>query len=290
MDDLPLLVDGDWLQARLDDPNLRLLDATTHLKFPGPDEVILTPGRESYEREHIPGAVFADLLGDLADPDAPLPITVPPSDLFAERIGALGVGEGTYVVVYDQFDASRGPEYYQFWAPRLWWHLRLEGFDRVAVLDGGLGLWKQEGRPVTGEPSPGYPPATFVPRRRPELLVSTDEVAAAIDDPDTVTINALSPEAYEAARVPGSDNVFFGWLVDPQTGRFKPVEELRAAFEGTGALDPGKRPVTYCGGGIAATVAALALARLGREDVAVYDGSMTAWTADGSRPVESGSR
>ena len=290
MSDLPLVVDGAWLEERLDDPRLRILDATTHLRFPADGSVELRPGRESYEREHIPDALFADLMGDLADPDAPLPITVPDAGRFAAAMGALGVGDGTYVVVYDQFDASRGPEYYQFWAPRLWWHLRLEGFDRVAVLDGGLGLWKQEGRPVTGEPSPGYPPATFVPRRRPELLVSTDEVAAAIDDPDTVTINALSPEAYEAARVPGSDNVFFGWLVDPQTGRFKPVEELRAAFEGTGALDPGKRPVTYCGGGIAATVAALALARLGREDVAVYDGSMTAWTADGSRPVESGSR
>src|SRR5690606_22995374 len=77
MDDLPLIVDGDWLQARLDDPKLRLLDATTHLKFPGPDQVELKPGRDSYEREHTPGAVFADLLEDLADPDAPLPITVP---------------------------------------------------------------------------------------------------------------------------------------------------------------------------------------------------------------------
>jgi thiosulfate/3-mercaptopyruvate sulfurtransferase len=288
MSDLPLVVDGAWLQERLDDPRLRLLDATTHLTFSTDGGVELRRGRESYEREHIPGALFADLMGDLADPDAPLPITVPDSERFAAAMSALGVGEGTYVVVYDQFDAARGPEHYQFWAPRLWWHLRLEGFDDVAVLDGGLGAWKAEGRPVTDAPSPGYPPADFRAARRPELLASTDAVQAAIDDPDTVLINALSPEAYAAAHIPSSHNVFFGTLVDPQTGRFRDPEATRAAFAQLGALDPERRPVTYCGGGIAASVAALALARLGREDVAVYDGSMTAWTADPDRPVETG--
>jgi len=283
-----MIVDGAWLAERLDDARLRLLDATTHLRFETDGGVELRPGRESYEREHIPGAVFADLMGDLADPDAPLPLTVPSSERFAAAMGALGVGEGTYVVVYDQFDAARGPEYYQFWAPRLWWHLRLEGFDDVAVLDGGLGAWKAEGRPVTDAPSPGYPPTEFVATRRPELLASTEAVQAAIGDRDTVLINALSPESYAAARIPSSHNVFFGMLVDPQTGRFRDPEATRAAFEQVGALDPERRPVTYCGGGIAASVAALALARLGREDVAVYDGSMTAWTADPERPVESG--
>jgi thiosulfate/3-mercaptopyruvate sulfurtransferase len=288
MTELPTVVDGAWLQERLDDPRLRLLDATTHLRFPSEGGVELTPGRESYAREHIPGAVFADLMGDLADPDAGLPFMAPASERFAQQIGALGVGPDTYVVVYDQFDASRGPENYQFWAPRLWWHLRLEGFDAVAVLDGGLGAWKSEGRPVTDALSPGYPPADFAAARRPHLVVSTEEVQAAIGDPDTVLINALSPQAFAAGRIPDSHNVFFGTLVDPATGRFRDPEATRAAFEDLGALDPSRRPVTYCGGGIAATVAALALARLGRDDVAVYDGSMNAWTADPARPVETG--
>jgi thiosulfate/3-mercaptopyruvate sulfurtransferase len=288
MSDLPMVVDGEWLQERLDDPRLRLLDATTHLRFPSDGGVELAPGRESYAREHIPGAVFADLMGDLADPDAGLPFTVPASERFARQIGALGVGPGTYVVVYDQFDASLSPENYQFWAPRLWWHLRLEGFDDVAVLDGGLGAWKGEGRPVTDAPSPGYPPAEFAAARRPGLVASTEEVEAATDDPGTVLINALSPQAFAAGRIPGSHNVPFATLVDPATGRFRDPQATRAAFEQLGALDPDRRPVTYCGGGIAASVAALALARLGREDVAVYDGSMNAWTAHPARPVETG--
>lgn len=288
MSDLPLVVDGAWLQARLDDPQLRILDATTHLRLPtGDGEVTLTPGRESHEREHLPGAVFADLMGDLADPDAPRPITVPSSERFAQRMGALGVGEGTYVVVYDQYDSTRGPENYQFWAPRLWWHLRLEGFDAVAVLDGGLGGWKAEGRPTTSAVVP-HPPATFVARRRPELLVGAADVERAIDDDATVLINALPPASYAAARIPGSENVSFALLVDPETGRWRSPEEIRPHFEAIGALDPERRPVTYCGGGIAASVAALALARVGRDDTAVYDGSMTEWTSDPARPVASG--
>jgi thiosulfate/3-mercaptopyruvate sulfurtransferase len=288
MSELPIVVGGAWLQERLEDPRLRLLDATTHLRFPTDGGIELRPGRDSYEREHIPGAVFADLMGDLADPDAPQPITVPSPDRFAAAMGALGVGPDTYVVVYDQFDASRGPEHYQLWAPRLWWHLRLEGFDAVAVLDGGLGAWKSEGRPVTDAPSRPYPRADFVARRRPHLLASTADVQEGVDDPGTVLINALSPEAFAAGRIPSSRNVPFATLVDPQTGRFRDPDATRAAFADLGALDVDRRAVTYCGGGIAATVAALALARLGREDVAVYDGSMTAWTADPDRPVEAG--
>jgi thiosulfate/3-mercaptopyruvate sulfurtransferase len=286
-EDLPHVVDGAWLEARLDDPRLRILDATAHLRLPADGSVELRPGHESYAREHIPGAVFADLLGDLADTDAPLPFTVPESERFAQRMGELGVGEGTYVVVYDQFDPARDPENYQLWAPRLWWHLRLEGFDDVAVLDGGLGAWKAEGRPVTSEVS-SYPPAEFRAQRRPELLADTDEVAAGISDDDVVIINALAPETYAAARIPRSHNVSFTLIVDPKTGRMRPEDELREHFEKTGALHRHRRAITYCGGGIAACVGALALARLGREDVAVYDGSMNAWTADPSRPVEKG--
>lgn len=286
-EDLPLVVDGAWLEARLGDPRLRIVDATAHLRLPADGSVELRPGRESYAREHIPGAVFADLLGDLADRDAPLPFTVPASERFARCMGELGVGEGTYVVVYDQFDPARDPENYQLWAPRLWWHLRLEGFDDVAVLDGGLGAWKAEGRPVTSAPS-SYPPAEFRARRRPELLADTDEVAAAIADDDVVIINALTAESYAAARIPRSHNVSFTLIVDPKSGRMRSADELRPHFERTGALDRDRRAITYCGGGIAACVGALALARLGRGDVAVYDGSMSAWTADSGRRVERG--
>ena len=295
-DRLPLVVDGAWLESRLGDPKLRLLDATTHLKLPSGDGgYTLESGRASYEREHIPGAVFADLLGDLADPDAKYPLTVPSSERFAERIGALGVGDDDLVVIYDQLDVAKGPEFYQFWASRLWWQLRLEGFENVVVLEGGLGRWKREGRPVTEAPA-SYPASTFTARRRPELLAEIDDVARATTDERTVLINVLDDDTFtgkkktyaRAGRIPSSEHVFFGLLVDPETGGYRAAEDVRGLFEKVGALDPANKAIVYCGGGIAATVAALQLARLGRDDVAIYDGSMTEWASDPSRPLEVG--
>ena len=171
MSDIPLLVDGDWLEARLDDPQLRLYDATAQLAFPDNDRdgyYRLTSGRPSYGEEHIPRAAFADLLLELADPNAKNAFTVPPSELFAERIGALGVSNDNYVVVYDQFDPTRSDKYYQHWAGRLWWQLRLEGFDHVAVLDGGLFQWKREGRQRHRRVH--LSTAKFAAKRRPELI------------------------------------------------------------------------------------------------------------------------
>ena len=294
MSTLPIIVDGSWLQERLGDPRLRVVDATVRLRLPAGDgSYTLASGREGYDQGHIPGAVFADLLGDFADPAAPHAMTVPSSERFAERIGALGIGNDNLVVVYDQLDVALGPEYYQFWAPRLWWHLRLEGFDNVVVLDGGLGRWKREGRPVTTEPV-SYPPATFTPRRRPELLALADDVQRAIGDDHKLLINVLDEDTYTGrkqtyarpGRIPNSKHLFFGLLIDPETGGYRAPEQVKPYFERVGALDPAKQPITYCGGGIAATVAAFQLARLGRDDVAVYDGSMTEWASDPARPLE----
>ena len=221
------------------------------------------------------------------------PIYSESSPIFAERIGALGVGDDSLVVVYDQLNVARGPEYYQFWAPRLWWHLRLEGFSNVAVLDGGLGRWKREGRPTTSE-SASYPAAKFTPRRRQELLALADDVQHAITDARKVLVNVLDPDTFSGkkqtyarrGRIPNSAHVFFGLLIDPETGGLRSPEQVKEHFERVGALDPAKRSITYCGGGIAATVAALQLARLGRDDVAVYDGSLTEWASDLKRPLE----
>lgn len=269
-----------WLSEHLEDPDLVLVDPTTHLRIPDEGPYVPESGRATFAAEHIPGAHFADLLTDFADTDARYPWTVPSSEKFAASAGRLGIGPGKTVLVYDQ---SNG-----FWATRFWWHLRLEGFDDVHVLDGGLDAWKAAGLPVTAEPSPRPVAATFVAQRRPELLRSTEEVREAIDDPRTVLVNVLDPETYRGERstyrrrghIPGSINLPVSEVTDPATGAIRPVEELRALFEEHGLLDSGITPVTYCGGGIAATGVAHALALAGRPDVAVYDGSMTAWAAD----------
>lgn len=291
---VPLIVDSAWLASRLDDPNLRLLDATTFLSIPDKDgEPGLWSGEEAFAQEHIPGAVFADILNNFSDRDAPLPMTIPSREQFVEEITKLGVGdEGTYVVIYDRGALANADVIASYWASRLRWQLKYEGYDNVAVLDGGLVKWKQEGLPTTNEIR-HYPKSTFNYERRPHLVVNKEQVRAAIEEDSVVLINSLSPADFKGetntyprkGHIPTSKNVFFGSHSDPNTRLLFNEEVLRETFDAIGALDPNKTVITYCGGGIAATWNALLLNKLGQENVAIYDGSMNEWAADETCPL-----
>lgn len=295
MSKVPLIVTTDWLAERLEDPNLRLLDATTFLKAPEKDGYYdVWSGQAAYEKGHIPGAVFADLYGELSDPDAEYAFTLPSRERFVEKLSDLGVGEGTYVVVYDQGAIVNAPGVIASdWASRLAWQLQYEGFDQVAVLDGGFPKWKEEGRPVTTEPS-SYPKGKFTGIRKPELFVTKEEVLNAIDDENVVILDSLAEENYNGdvntygrpGHIPGSVNVFFGALSDPNTKELYDDDKLREIFGKVGALDPNKKVITYCGSAIAATWTGLILNKLGQDHVAVYDGSLTEWAKDPSLPLE----
>lgn len=268
------LISAAELSERLGEDRLRIVDATVHLSFDA-DGANIRSGHDTYLQGHLPGAVFANMITELSDPDGEAPFTAAPSDRFAEAVGALGIDNETTVVVYDTENG--------IWATRLWWQFGLEGYDDVLVLDGGYRAWTGAGLPTeTGDVVPGA--KTFTARRRPERVVSTDDVVAATEDPAVLLINVLDRDSFAGGHIPSSVNVPFADLVD-DNGMLKSPDQLRAMFAEVGALDPGVRPVTYCGGGIAATAAGLALQAIGREDVAIYDGSMNAWTADPSRPL-----
>jgi thiosulfate/3-mercaptopyruvate sulfurtransferase len=294
-----MLIAPEELAARLEPGSPTrpvVLDATVLLDRPpegGPYTPV--PQREAYDNAHIPGARFADLVTDLADPAAPFPFAIPSPERFAWRIAALGVGDGTPVVAYAQ-DAP-------MWATRLWWLLTYFGHDDVAVLDGGLPAWRAAGLPVTASqtPPPSAPPR-FTPRPRPELLATRADVEAIVRGDDDAAgaasaclVNALSPAVFRGegpssyarpGRIPGSRNVPHATLVDPDTNRFRPRAELAATLAALPADGP---VVAYCGGGISATVDVFALALVGRrDDVRLYDGSLTEWTADPELPLEVG--
>ncbi|MGX6447382.1 sulfurtransferase [Patulibacter sp. S7RM1-6] len=283
---LPPLVDAATLAARLHDPAVRVFDATVALRFTD-DGATLEPQRDAYRRGHVPGAAFADLPGALSDPDARFPVTAPSAERFAAEAGALGIGKGVHAVVY----AQESP----MWATRLWWLLRYFGFDAVSVLDGGLPAWRAAGLDLaTGEET--YPAAELVARPRPELLASQDDVAAIVaGEAPACLVNALAPELFrgEAAggaprpgRIPGSENVPAGGLLDPATNRLRPLPELRARLEAAAPVD-GPPVVAYCGGEIAATLDLFALHLTGREG-RLYDGSMVDWSSNPERPLEVG--
>ena len=283
------VVDGAWLEARLGHPRLRIIDATVVLD---PETWGASSGREIYEAGHVPGATFADLVAELSDPDADagLPEGVhaymlPSAERFAEAVARHGVGNDSVVVTYD---TSAG-----MWAARLWWMFRVFGHDRVAVLDGGWQRWSAEGRPVSTEP---VEPAagSFTPGWRPELVADKEEVASRIGDPDAVLVNALWPEQFRgeqplpigrSGRIPGSVNVPLTDTLDGQ-GCLRDHQALTERFAAEGVSDD-RRVITYCGGGIAASLDALALAEVGI-DAAVYDGSLVDWASDPDAPLETG--
>jgi thiosulfate/3-mercaptopyruvate sulfurtransferase len=286
---VPLLIDAPTLAELLDDPGLRVFDATVNLVRPqdgGPYSV--ESGRPAYERAHIPGAGFADLAGELADPRSAFPFALPSAARFAAAAGRLGIGPGTHVVAYAQQEPM--------WATRLWWLLRHFGFEDVSVLDGGLPAWKAAGAPLSDEPA-SYEPADFLARpRRDDLALRADIEAILAGEQSACLVNALSPAVFRGegpssysrpGRIPGSVNAPWSELIDPATNRFRSPAELESAFEraDVGATDP---VVAYCGGGISATVDVFALALLERGGARLYDGSLTEWTADPELPVELG--
>lgn len=280
------LVSTDWLAEHLNDPDLRVFDATVHLIPATPGPYRIESGRADYEATHIPGAAFIDLYRDLSDTTASLSFTKPSTDQLAKAFGEAGIGEGNRVVIY----STTTP----MWATRVWWLLRASGFADVAVLDGGFVKWTAEKRPVETQ-AQTYPAAALSLSARASAWADKQAVLAAIDDGEICTINALSPGVYSGAsstsygrkgHITGSCNVPYASLLN-EDGTYRSEAELRALFAATGAFDT-PHVICYCGGGISATMDALALSQLAHPSIAVYDGSMSEWCRDADLPMELG--
>lgn len=272
------------LADRLDDPRLRLLDASWYLPSAGRD------ARAEFAAAHLPGARFLDL-DRASDPASPLPHTLPPAADFAAYVGAeLGVGDGDRVVVYDGSGTNLG-------AGRAWWLFRAFGHAAVAVLDGGLGRWRAEGRALeTGEPAPAAPAAfhAALDPARVRDLAAVRAIAAAegVASPQLVDVRPAGrfagrdPEPRPGVRgghVPGSVNLPFTELVHPDGTVLAPAA-LRARLAAAGvSLD---RPiVATCGSGTSACALLLNLERLGVPDAALYDGSWAEWGGRDDTPI-----
>jgi thiosulfate/3-mercaptopyruvate sulfurtransferase len=273
------LVSTDWLASRLRDPRVRVVDGSWHMPQLKRDP------RAEFTAAHIPGAVFFDI-DAIADTTSPLPHMLPAAEAFGEAVGALGIGDGDHVVVYD----TRGVAS----AARVWWTFRVFGHDEVAVLDGGLPKWRAEGRPV--ESGPARPtPRRFTARLRPDLVRDLGRMRANLETRREQVVDARShgrfvgtePEPRPGLRgghIPGSLSLPYERLYRDD-GTLLSAPDLRAAFEKAG-VDLQRPVVTTCGSGVSAAVLALGLHVLGRGDVAVYDGSWTEWGGRGDTPVE----
>jgi thiosulfate/3-mercaptopyruvate sulfurtransferase len=273
------LIDTAWLAAHLDAPDVKIADATWFLPTLGRN------ARQEYAEAHIPGAVFFDI-DDIADAASPLPHMLPDAAKFSSRMRRLGLGDGTRIVLYDNNKYSA--------SARAWWMLRLFGHPEVAVLDGGLAKWRAEGRPLTDEPvTPKV--AHFTARQNNLLVRDLEQMRANVPSRREQVVDARSrgrftgtePEPRAGLRgghIPGSVCLPHLELIATD-GTLLPEPELRRRFAAAG-IDINGPVVTSCGSGVTASTLALALYRLGRDDVAVYDGSWSEWGGRSDTPVE----
>jgi len=279
------LVETDWLAGHLAD--VVVLDCTTHL-IPDPKiTYVVKPGREDFEKGHIPGAQFCDVSRDVSDTTQKFNFMRQTPEDFAAAMRRFGISNSTRVVTY----STGNP----WWATRVWWLLREFGHDNAAVLNGGWQKWAAENRAIETGPGAKRAAGSFTVREVRKLMVGKDEVKAAIGDSGVCTLNALIPAQHAGTggnaygrpgHIAGSVNVPAANLLDPATNAFLPADDLRRILGAAGALD---RPViAYCGGGIAASADALILTMLGHQNVRIYDASLSEWAKDASLPMETG--
>jgi thiosulfate/3-mercaptopyruvate sulfurtransferase len=281
------LVTTEWLAGHLEDPDVLVLDCTTHL-IPDPKITYqVKPGREDFEQGHIPGAQFVDVLQDVSDTAQSLRFMRQSPEDFASAMRRFGMNSTTRVVAYSAANV--------WWATRMWWLLHEFGHDNAAVLDGCWQKWRREGRQVETGAARARKLGDFTVREVRNLMVGKDEVQRAIGDGAVCTLNALLPQQHKGSggnsygrpgRIKGSVNLPAAHLLNPETNEFLPADELRKRFEAVGAMD--RQVINYCGGGIAASADAMALIMLGHKDVKLYDASLSEWANDPTLPMETG--
>ena len=257
-----MIIEADELMGRLDDPSVRIFDVTIDF-FRKEGE---PTAHEKYMAQHIPGAAFLDQ-ARLSEPTNPTWYMVLPENELATQIGQLGIANDSLVVVYanDLLPC----------ATRAWWVLRYAGHSHVRVLNGGLTAWKAAGGQVESGERP-YPATTFTPHLRRQMFASKEEVMAAMADGQVCTVNTLTPEMYDQAHIEGSSlRPCMNLMTEMRT--LLPNESIAETLAEETAYD---RVITYCGGGIAATVNGMAHLLAGNPNVSVYDGSMNEWLAE----------
>lgn len=275
-----IFVSTDWLAERLDAPDIVVVDGSWYLPVHARDPAI------EYAERRIPGAIRFDI-DTVKDASSPLPHMLPRPEAFSAAVGAMGIGDGMRIVVYDGLGL--------FSAPRVRWTFRTFGAKDVVILEGGMPKWLAEGRPVEEGLPKVRQPRSFTARLDHSAIADADDVARALETGSAQVVDARpgdrfrgeAPEPRAGVRsghMPGSLNLPFPAIVE--NGTFKSPDAIASAFKEAG-VDLDRPMLTSCGSGVSAAILSTALETIGKPARAIYDGSWAEWGSS-DRPIQTG--
>lgn len=279
-DPLPAVVSTDWLAARVGTSGVRVIDGSWYLPGTARDAAA------EYRAGHIPGAVFFDI-DAISDRQSSLPHMLPAAAEFAGHMANLGLNDSDTLVVYDGSGVNLS-------AGRVWWTFRTFGHDKVAVLDGGIGKWRAEQRPVE-QGTVTLPPGDFTAHLDPRAVRDLAAIRANISSRSEQLVDVRSPGRFHGSEaeprpglrpghVPGSINLPFTDLVGCDGTLLSP-SVLRQRLADAG-VDLDRPVVATCGSGTSACALILGLYSIGHTRNAVYDGAWAEWGGREDTPVE----
>lgn len=277
------LITTNQLAAYLNDSNWVIFDCRFSLAD-------YDRGRRDYQKSHIFKAIYAHLNDDLAGPIVP-GVTgrhpLPDVESICRFFSQNGLDQNSQVIAYDDAGGAM--------AARVWWLLHWLGHDAVAILDGGWPKWVAENRPTT-DVAPMPTPRVFVPQVRSADWLTSDQVAARLNNPYFKLFDSRKADRYRgenetidpiAGHIPGAISAPYADNLTPD-GMFKPVEQLRARFESLLGDTPADHTAFYCGSGVTAAHNLIALKHAGLGEAKLYAGSWSEWITDPSRPLRTG--
>ena len=281
--DSSLLVETDWLESNLENPNIRIFDCTVWLK-PHPKKIYtIVSGKKDYDEGHIPNSDFLNL-EDISLKNTPYPFMMPDIKTFDKVMSLKGVGPDTHVILYSRANIQ--------WATRVWWMLKSMGFNNASILNGGFDRWNNQNKNISTTPVT-YQENKFISIPQNGLFCTKEEVLNSLTNNNISIINALRSTLHD-----GSEKVDYGRLghiknsinipslemVDPDTNLYKSLEDLKIIFKNYNVLSK-EKVIAYCGGGIAATNIAFVLTALGFNNITVYDASLSEWAKNNNLPM-----